>query len=278
VTFSRIAVGLDGSAHADSALSHALWIARATEGLVRGIHVVDRSMLDGVVVADLSGSVGFQPFLNLSGELHDALVSAGGAILAAFEDRAREAGVSFEPVLREGNVSQILEEEAQMSDLAAVGSRGANAAHRRDLVGRHADALARRMPAPLLVAPAEYREFRAPLLAWDGSPKSRKALVLVAELAVLFELPVRVVVATTDDAHGHALLAEAEEELRYRRVRVSSGLRSDHPDDAIFAEVGAGADLVAMGAHGHGRVVELVLGSTTDRVLRASIVPVLLAG
>jgi len=278
VTFSRIAVGLDGSAHADSALSHALWIARATEGLVRGIHVVDRSMLDGVVVADLSGSVGFQPFLNLSGELHDALVSAGGAILAAFEDRAREAGVSFEPVLREGNVSQILEEEAQMSDLAAVGSRGANAAHRRDLVGRHADALARRMPAPLLVAPAEYREFRAPLLAWDGSPKSRKALVLVAELAALFELPVRVVVATTDDAHGHALLAEAEEELRYRRVRVSSGLRSDHPDDAIFAEVGAGADLVAMGAHGHGRVVELVLGSTTDRVLRASIVPVLLAG
>jgi nucleotide-binding universal stress UspA family protein len=278
VTFSRIAVGLDGSAHADSALSHAFRIARATEGLVRGIHVVDRSMLDGVVVADLSGSVGFQPFLNLSGELHDALVSAGGAILAAFEDRAREAGVSFEPVLREGNVSQILEEEAQMSDLAAVGSRGANAAHRRDLVGRHADALARRMPAPLLVAPAEYRELRAPLLAWDGSPKSRKALVLVAELAALFELPVRVVVATTDDAHGQVLLAEAEEELRYRRVRVSSGLRSDHPDDAIFAEVGAGADLVAMGAHGHGRVVELVLGSTTDRVLRASTVPVLLAG
>lgn len=278
MTFSRIVLGLDGSAHAESALSHALRIARATEGLVRGIHVVDRSMLDGVVVADLSGSVGFQPFLNLSGELHDALVSAGGAILAAFEARARDAGVSFEPVLREGNVSQILEEEARMSDLAIVGSRGANAAHRRDLVGRHADALARRSPAPLLVAPAEYRDFLTPLLAWDGSPKSRKALVLVAELAALFELPVKVVVATTDDAHGHALLAEAEEELRYRRVRVSSVLRAEHPDDAIFAEVGAGADLVAMGAHGHGRVVELVLGSTTDRVLRAATVPVLLAG
>jgi len=33
-----------------------------------------------------------------------------------------------------------------------------------------------------------------------------------------------------------------------------------------------------MGAHGHGRVVELVLGSTTDRVLRAAKVAVLLAG
>jgi len=278
VTFARIVVGLDGSAYAESALSHALRIARATEGLVRGIHVVDRSMLDGVVVADLSGSVGFQPFLNLSGELRGALVSAGGAILAAFESRSREAGVEFEPVLREGNVSQILEEEARMSDLAAVGSRGANAAHRRDLVGRHADALARRMPAPLLVAPDEYRDIRAPLLAWDGSPKSRKALVLAAELAALFELPVRVVTAMDDEVAGHALLAEAEEELRYRRVTVSSALRKGHPDDVIFSEIGAGADLVAMGAHGHGRVVELVLGSTTDRVLRAAAAPVLLAG
>jgi nucleotide-binding universal stress UspA family protein len=277
VTFARIAVGLDGSPHAESALSHALRIASAAGGLVRGIHVIDRSLLDGVIVADLSGSVGFQPFLNLSGELHDALVSAAGAILASFEERARDAGVAFEPVLREGNVSQILDEESRMSDLVSVGSRGANAAHRRDLIGRHADALARKMPAPLLVAPPEYRAYEKPLLAWDGSPKSRKALVLAAELAALFSLQIRVVVASDDPEEGQALLAEAEEELRYRRVTVSGALRADHPDDAIFAEIAEGADLIAMGAHGHGRVVELVLGSTTDRVLRAAAVPVLLA-
>ena len=278
MTFSRIAVGLDGSPHAESALSHALRIARAARSVVRGIHVVDRALLDGVVVADLSGSVGFQPFLNLSGELREALVSAGGAILAAFEARAQEAGVEFEPLLREGNVSQILEEEAASCGLAAVGSRGANAAHRRDLVGRHADALARRMPTSLLVAPADYRDFRQPVLAWDGSPKSRRALALAAEIAALLDLPVRVLTASDDPEKGQALLAEAEEELRYRRVAATGLVRESHPDEAIFAEVGAGGDLVAMGAHGHGRVVELVLGSTTDRILRAATVPVLLAG
>ncbi len=278
MTFSRIAVGLDGSPHAESALSHALRIARAARSVVRGIHVVDRALLDGVVVADLSGSVGFQPFLNLSGELREALVSAGGAILAAFEARAKEAGVEFEPVLKEGNVSAILEEEAQSCGLAAVGSRGANAAHRRDLVGRHADALARRMPTSLLVAPADYRDFQYPVLAWDGSTKSRKALALSAELAALLDLPVRIVTASDDEDEGQALLAEAEEELRYRRVPATGIVRRAHPDDAIFAEIGAGGDLVAMGAHGHGRVVELVLGSTTDRILRAATVPVVLAG
>ncbi|HEX9287507.1 MAG TPA: universal stress protein [Thermoanaerobaculia bacterium] len=278
MTFSRIAVGLDGSPHSEAALGHAFRIARAAGGLVRGIHVVDRSLLDGVVVADLSGSVGFQPFLNLSGELRDALVSAGGAIVASFESRAKEAEVSFEPVLREGSVSEILEEEARACDLVALGSRGANAVHRRDLIGRHVDALARRMPAPLLVSPAEYHDFRTPLLAWDGSPKSKKALVLVAELAALLELPVRVLTAQDDEREGEMRLAESEEELRYRRVTTSGIRRPGHPDEAIFGEIGAGADLVAMGAHGHGRVVELVLGSTTDRVLRAAAVPVLLAG
>ena len=83
--------------------------------------------------------------------------------------------------------------------------------------------------------------------------------------------------AEDDDREGQVRLAEAEEELRYRRVTASGVRRPGHPDEAILAEVGAGADLVAMGAHGHGRVIELVLGSTTDRVLRAAAVPVLLA-
>ena len=102
MTFTRIAVGLDGSPHSETALGHAFRIARAAAGTVRGVHVVDRSLLDGVVVADLSGSVGFQPFLNLSGELREALVSAGGAIVASFEARAKEAGVPFELVVKKG--------------------------------------------------------------------------------------------------------------------------------------------------------------------------------
>jgi len=278
VTFARIMVGLDGSPHSETALGHALRIASAASGVVRGVHVVDRSLLDGVVVADLSGSVGFQPFLNLSGELREALVSAGGAIVASFEARAKEAGVAFETVLREGNVSEILAEESPDCDLAAVGSRGVNAAHRQQLVGRHADSLARRMPAPLLVAPAEYREFRSAVLAWDASPKAKKALSLVAEMAALLELSARVITAGDDEREGRSRLAEAEEDLRIRRVIAVGSWRPGHADEAIFAEIGAGADLVAMGAHGHGRVVELVLGSTTDRVLRAATVPVLLAG
>jgi len=149
--------------------------------------------------------------------------------------------------------------------------------HRGDLVGRHADALARRLHSPLLLAPGTYREFRAPLAAYDASPRARKALELLAELAVLLKLPVRVLTVTENGEEGKAHLAEARSELAARGLAATGTARGGEPDEAILAEIGEGADLVAMGAHGHGRIVELVLGSTTDRVLRRSAVPVLCA-
>jgi len=274
----RITVGLDGSPHAEAALSHAVRIARASGGTLRGVHVVDRSLLEGSVVADLSASVGFQPFLNMTAEMRQALVSAGEAIIAGFEARVRDQGVKFEAALREGNVSEILEGEARRSDLVVAGSRGANAPHRRDLIGRHADALARRLHSPLLLAPETYRGFEAPLAAYDSSTKAKKALELAADLALLLRLPLRILTVTEDAREGKERLAEARSFLTKRGLPVTGVRRGGEPDDAILSEVEEGADLVAIGTHGHGRIVELVLGSTTDRVLRRARVPVLCAG
>lgn len=275
--FSRIAVGLDGSPHADAALSHALRIAAVSDAILRGVHVVDRALLGGSVVADLSASVGFQPFLNLTAEMRRALLSAGEAIVADFEARARERGVPFESRLEEGNVSEFLEKAARESDLFVAGSRGVNAAHRGDLVGRHADALARRLHSPLMLAPQSYREFRSPLLAYDSSVKAKRALDLVAGLAALLELPLTVLAVAEDAAEGSARLAEAEAALAARGLAARFLARGGEPDEAILAEADPDAGLIAMGAHGHGRIVELVLGSTTDSVLRRATVPVLCA-
>jgi len=275
--FARISVGLDGSPHADTALTDAMRIAAASGGTVRGIHVVDRSMLEGSFAADLAASVGFQPFLNLTAEMRRALASAGEAIVASFETRAKELGLPFTRALVEGSVSELLGKAARECDLFVAGSRGVNAPHRGDLVGRHADALARRLRSPLLLAPETYKEFRSPLLAYDSSAKSQRALELAAELATLLKLPLEVLTVTENEAEGKARLAEAEKALAGRGIGTNFLARGGEPDDAILAEIEGGADLVAMGAHGHGRIRELMLGSTTDSVLRRATVPVLCA-
>jgi nucleotide-binding universal stress UspA family protein len=49
---------------------------------------------------------------------------------------------------------------------------------------------------------------------------------------------------------------------------------SGHPDEAILARAEQN-DLIAIGSHGHGRIAELVLGSTTERILRRTTISVL---
>ena len=49
-----------------------------------------------------------------------------------------------------------------------------------------------------------------------------------------------------------------------------------HPDEAIVSVVErTDADLLVMGAYGHSRIRNLIIGSTTTALLRACTVPVL---
>ena len=48
-----------------------------------------------------------------------------------------------------------------------------------------------------------------------------------------------------------------------------------HPADAILREAAdLGADLIALGSHGHGGVRRLVIGSVADKVIRGATIPV----
>jgi nucleotide-binding universal stress UspA family protein len=52
-------------------------------------------------------------------------------------------------------------------------------------------------------------------------------------------------------------------------------LRGSPPDEIVRAAVDSGCDLIAMGTHGRRGVARLLTGSVTERVLRASPVPLL---
>jgi nucleotide-binding universal stress UspA family protein len=60
--------------------------------------------------------------------------------------------------------------------------------------------------------------------------------------------------------------------LANARVKVVCG----DPADQILAEAGAGKyDLIVMGTHGHGGLLDLVLGSVAKETIRKSTVPVM---
>ena len=78
------------------------------------------------------------------------------------------------------------------------------------------------------------------------------------------------------EAAGERAIAEVREAADERGVEVVAEVRRGIPDEAILEYADEnGVDLIVMGTHGRRGVRRYLLGSTTERVLRQSPVPVL---
>lgn len=128
------------------------------------------------------------------------------------------------------------------------------------------------------------------LVAIDGSEDAESALrhavdlardqnALMTLLTVAPPQPAPAGGAATSappDLHAfhEKLLREATDSIP-ADVGVTTRLERGNPADTIL-RVAEGHDLVVMGSHGHSRVHRALLGSVSERVLKASKVPVLL--
>jgi nucleotide-binding universal stress UspA family protein len=272
----HVAVGLDGSAHAAAAERLVLELAQRLNGVVHGIHVVDATFLEGAFITDISGAMGFEPFLNLQAQMRATLDDVAKAIQADFAARCEESGVEAHFHLERAGVAHGILSAAKLADLLVVGQRGVNARFHEDLLGSTAEMLLRRSPLPVLIVPLDAAPPTRPLVAYDGSPKAARALHQAAELARALGLALTVVCVDAREEGGRARLDEAAGYLAPYGVKVAyEARRGDEVEKELLAMVKAGSyDLVFLGAHGHRRIVELVLGSTSQYVARRATVPV----
>jgi nucleotide-binding universal stress UspA family protein len=115
------------------------------------------------------------------------------------------------------------------------------------------------------------------VLGWDGSAEAARAVSAALPLLAVAE---RVTVLTggqaDKEAPASALLAYL---LRHGvRAHAETFAPGAHVGQALLAEAARrGADLVVMGAYGHSRLREMILGGTTREVLNRSTLPVLMA-
>ena len=69
----NILVGVDGSDHARTATRYAQWFAKRFDARVLGLHVIDIVSVEGPFFHDISGSLGFEPYLDFTSKVRDAL-------------------------------------------------------------------------------------------------------------------------------------------------------------------------------------------------------------
>ena len=124
-----------------------------------------------------------------------------------------------------------------------------------------------------------YRPLRRFVVAFDGGPSSAKAIEMLTRETLLLEAECHLVMVSPGEADHVSRLEAAASRLRAAGYQVTERLEKaepGHPDERIIATVErTNADLLVMGAYGHSRIRNLIIGSTTNALLRACTAPVL---
>jgi nucleotide-binding universal stress UspA family protein len=280
----RVLAALDPSVYADSVADHAAWAAARLGAPLDLVHVIDRRH-GAAAGTNLSGSLSLgaqedllQELARLDEQRGRVDQARGRLLLDQARARAAQAfGAEAQPRQRQGTLVDTLLELEQDVRLFVVGKRGEHADFASGHLGSNLERLVRSVHRPVLVAS---RAFRVPsrfLMAFDGSATTRRGVEMVCASPLLQGLACDVLMAGEASAEHQAHMTWALESLRATGFQPEAHVQAGTPDAVIAAVAKArGADLLVMGAYGHSRIRNLIVGSTTTQVLRACPLPVLL--
>ena len=287
INFQTIACATDLSDAAQHAVQHAISLAREYQSRLLICHIIDLP----------APSMYGEAYLAPEEQLNRNLEYARGYI----DDLMAGQRVEWASRICAGQPAEELnriawEDQAQMAITATHGRKGL----KRLLLGSVTERLMRTLPCPLLVVrdrapdPAQTSDtvslFRRILVGCDFSPDAdlalRHALSLAQEfqselrLAHVIEMPTYTEILRPVLEHRQSSSAEIKEFIQRKLdglipadarhwCRASTVLLEGQPYAQLLQYAKQEAiDLIVLGSRGHGLIDTMLIGSTTDRVIR----------
>lgn len=246
-----ILVGLSGEQVAWAALEQTLLVAEREGARVLGLHVTD------------------------PGEPTDP--SAIAAIQAEFEARSAQAGVPFEFAIESGSVAGAVCDRARWADLVVLSLAHPPGPRPSARLGSGFRKLIQRCPRPILAVPREASPMERGLLAYDGSRKADEALYLATYLAARWGISLVTASVGEGGRVTEQTLRRAQEYVERYGVHPTVRMKAGEVGEALLKTAQEEAcDFFIMGGYGFGPILEVVLGSAVDRILREATQPVLI--
>lgn len=277
----RILVCSDGSAYAHVCCQYAAWLAARTGAQVEVLYVTDLRQFEVPLIADLSGSLGIQPYQAVLGQLQELETTKARVVLEGARKVLDEAGLGerVRTTHKTGLLVDCLTDFEKDADIIMLGKRGENANFATEHLGSTMERVVRASSRPCFVTSRSFKNVQRVLLAYDGGPSCRKAVEFLAGSDALKGLELHIVVVagamSADTALQH--LREAERVARGGGFTPVCQMLHGTPEEQIANYVtGSDVHLLVMGAYGHNRIRYLVIGSTTTAMIRTCKVPVML--
>ncbi len=252
--FDDILVAIEDAKYNHSALEQAITLAQRIGARLYGLHVVSSKL-----------------------QRYSAKVKE---IEATFERRCRDAGVSGNMVVEVGKVARQICERARWVDLVILPMNYPPSSKPLAHLGSGLSTIIRRCPRPLLLTPGQPSSLRRMLLAYDGSPKAKEALFIAAHFAKEHNNSLVVLGVDESGGKGDTIASQAlDDARRYLEAHEAEALylekRGEAAQTIIRTVKNQRCDLILVGGYGFNPIMEVVLGSAVDQILRASPAPVL---
>jgi nucleotide-binding universal stress UspA family protein len=278
--FKDILVGLDTAPAARGRIELAASLAARCEAHLIGLHTR--------ISAELSTRRGYfdQAILDpLYLDFEEKLRAEAEVTRLLFEEIAGRYGVSAEWRGAPGYPSEAAALHGRYADLIVLGQLDPDDAQ-APLFRPVPEEVALTVGRPILLIPyaGHFTEVgRHVLIGWDASREATRAVNDAMPLLAAAKSVTILAIDPADARAGHGAIPGADIALHLARHGVAARVES-----TVSAGIGIGnallsrasdleADLLVMGAYGHSRVRELLLGGATRTVLESMTLPVLLA-
>ncbi|MDT4865985.1 Universal stress protein family protein [compost metagenome] len=144
-------------------------------------------------------------------------------------------------------------------------------------IGSHVEDVVRTLHRPILLTPSTFTVPQNLMVAFDGSPSACRAVEMLTASSLFQGLPVHLVMVGAETAVMWVRLNTACATLTAGGFTVNKAFLPGEAEPTLNAyQAAQGIDLLVMGAYGHSRIHQLLIGSTTTTMLRTASVPLLI--
>ncbi len=234
------------------ALEQAIVIAHQEQAQLQGLHVVGHD-------ADLQSD-------------------ATAALQQSFRERCESSGLHGHLAIEAGSIARVICDRSYWTDLIVSKLTYPPDDDPVSRLGSGLHTLIRRCPRPILVVPDHVTPLKCGLLAYNGTPKANEGLYAAAYLAGKWGIDLHVLTIEHADISAEAMLDEAKHYLAESQIEAHYHLHEtgDRADILLDFARQYACDFIIIGGYKARPLVEVVLGSVVDEVLRRTEIPLLI--
>ncbi len=280
----RIVACIDGSRAAPAVCDYAAWASRHMGSALTLLHVLDEDRYP--IEPDLAGSIGLGSRELLMDELAELdrkrsklALEHGHHLLDEAELRVKKDDgiVDVAKRQRHGDLTESLLALEDQTRLLVMGLHGESSSDRDIHIGSQLETVIRSVHRPILLVPDEYRQPASAMFAFDGSATAFRGIDLLAGSGVLERMPLHLVMVGPDTSDRWEQLKQAEKRLAGVSAEITLAIRAGDVEPTLHAyQQEHDIDILVMGAYGHSRIRQFLVGSTTTTMLETAKTPIVI--